>query len=200
LIVPIGTNRQSERQQIKYFFIAFTMTTTQLTPQLAQRSDFSPDSRLWVYVCDRALTEEEAISIQGELDLFCHRWTAHNLALKAVAEVFHRQFIFLMVDETKAGASGCSIDKSVHFLEQLGASMRVDFFERKCFVWVGTEGVLKFSNASELSIQVQNNTINSTTLMVNTLVQTKQDLADKWLLPFHQSWHRRIAGIRAIGA
>ena len=176
------------------------MTTTyDLTPHLAQRAEFSPDSRLWVYVCDRELTEVESNVIQQELDLFCRQWTAHNLALKAAAEVFYQQFIFLMVDETSAGASGCSIDKSVHFLEQLGARMHVDFFERKRFAWVGEDDVFQFSTAPELAVQVQNQAIQATTRMANTLVQTKQDLADKWLVPFQQSWHRRIAGIKANG-
>lgn len=162
-------------------------------PKLADFSQFSPDSRVWVYVCNRPLAAEEAAEVQHHLDLFCQQWTAHNQALQAVGEVFENQFVILMVDETRAGASGCSIDKSVHFLEQLGANIGVDFFERMRFAWLAADNRLHFANPSELSAAVKSQQVTDDTLMANTLVQTKRDLAEKWLLPFNKSWHRRIA-------
>jgi hypothetical protein len=162
-------------------------------PNLAALSGFSPDSRLWVYTCDRPLTPAETATIQQQLDQFCRQWTAHNHALKAVAEVFEHQFVLLMVDETQAGASGCSIDKSVHFLEDLGAAMQVDFFERKLFAWINTSGQFQFSRPEAMAAAVRNQEIADDTLMVNTMVLSKRDFTEKWLLPFNKSWHRRIA-------
>jgi hypothetical protein len=164
-----------------------------ITPKIAHLPDYSPDSRVWVYVCDRNLSDEEANTVQQELDAFCRNWTAHNQALLATAEVFENQFVFLMVDETRAGASGCSIDKSVHFLENLGDALTVDFFERMRFAWVGDNGRLTFGNQQELATAVKNRQITDTTLMANTLAQSKRDLVEKWLQPFNKSWHRRIA-------
>ena len=169
------------------------MTTTHHTPRLAEQPGFAPESRVWVYTCNRPLTAEEAVETQFQVDQFCRQWTAHNQALKAAAEVFENQFLFLMVDESQAGASGCSIDKSVHFLEQLGEHLDVDFFERMRFAWVGENGQMHFANPAELSSAVKNQKIQPDTLMANTLVQTKRDLLEKWLQPFQQSWHRRIA-------
>jgi hypothetical protein len=162
-------------------------------PKTATLTDFSPDSRVWVYVCDRALTNEQAAHIQQELDFFCRQWTAHNQALKAVGEVFEGQMLILMVDETQAEASGCSIDKSVHFLEQLGDAMQVNFFERMRFAWLGQNGTLHFANRSELISALGAGQVTENTLMANTMVKTKQELQEKWLLPFQQSWHRRLA-------
>ena len=163
------------------------------TPVLSDLPDFSPDSRVWVYVCNRQLTGAEAIEIQQQLNAFCQQWTAHNQALLATAEVFENQFVLLMVDETRAGASGCSIDKSVRFLEELGSALNVDFFERMRFAWVGEDNQLQFANQPELVAAVKNQHITEATLMVNTLVQSKRDLAEKWLQTFNKSWHRRIA-------
>lgn len=162
-------------------------------PQLSTSPGFSPDSRVWVYVCNRPLTDTESARVQQQLNAFCQQWTAHNQALLATAEVFENQFVFLMVDETRAGASGCSIDKSVHFLEELGLALNVDFFDRMRFAWVGEDNRLHFANQAELRDAVKNQQITDTTLMANTLVQTKSDLIEKWLLPFNKSWHRRIA-------
>ncbi|MFN0173679.1 MAG: hypothetical protein ACKVU0_03435 [Saprospiraceae bacterium] len=162
------------------------------TPTLASNITFSPDSRVWVYTSNRALTADESAIAQKNLDAFCQQWTAHNQALLAKAEVFENQFLVLMVDETQAGASGCSIDKSVHFLEQLGEAIGADFFERMRFAWVNEQGEMQFANRPEFMALVQSGHINHETLMANSLVQTKSDLAEKWLVPFGKSWHKRL--------
>ncbi|MBC7774345.1 MAG: hypothetical protein H7246_02820 [Phycisphaerae bacterium] len=165
-----------------------------MTPIIANNSTFSPHSRVWVYTSNRPLTEEESIFAQRNLDAFCQQWTAHNQALLAKAEVFENQLIVLMVDETQAGASGCSIDKSVHFLEQLGAEIDADFFERMRFAWVDEQGKMQFANRVEFAALVGQGRIGAETLVADTMVQTKGQLAEKWLVPFGKSWHRRLVG------
>ncbi|TNE60590.1 MAG: ABC transporter ATPase [Bacteroidetes bacterium] len=162
-----------------------------LTPQLASAANFSPDSRVWVYIASRPLTEQESQTAQAALDDFVQRWTAHDQALKATAEIFRNQFIILMVDETQAGASGCSIDKSVHFLEALGHQLGIDLFERMRFAWVQDDD-LQYVNREELRHQVENAVVRGSTYMVNTLVENKRDLQEKWLVPFDKSWHKRL--------
>lgn len=165
--------------------------TATLTPSLAQDSAFAPESRVWIYTTHRPLTEAEVLKAQQALDVFARQWTAHNQALKAKAEVFQNQFVILIVDETRAGASGCSIDKSVHFLEGLGQEIGVDFFERMRFAWV-ENGEMFFANRAEFSSKVADGQISEETLVVNILAQTKRDLEEKWLAPFGKSWHRRL--------
>lgn len=161
------------------------------TPNLANAGDFAPESRVWVYTASRPLSDAEVQAAQDSLNYFVRQWTAHNQALKAAAEIFQHQFIILMVDETQAGASGCSIDKSVHFLEDLGQRLGIDLFERMRFAWVHDQQ-LQIADRAQLSAGVKNATIDDNTLMVNTLVQNKKDLQQQWLVPFAQSWHRRL--------
>jgi hypothetical protein len=163
-----------------------------MTPIIANDIKFSPDSRIWVYTSNRALTEEEALFAQKNLDAFCQQWTAHNQALLAKAEVLENQFIILMVDETQAGASGCSIDKSVHFLERLGQEIGTDLFERMRFAWVDEQGVMRFANRPDFVTLVREGRIHGDTLVADTLVQTKAQLSEKWLVPFGKSWHKRL--------
>lgn len=165
--------------------------TATFTPTLALAPTFAPESRVWVYTTNRRLTDAEVFSAQQALDSFTRQWTAHNQALLAKAEVFQNQFVILMVDETRAGASGCSIDKSVHFLEGLGQELGVDFFERMRFAWVD-DSEMFFANRAEFAAHVGNGRISDGTFMVNTLAQTKKDLEEKWLVPFGKSWHRRL--------
>ena len=161
-------------------------------PNLAHAQNFPPESRVWVYTCDRRLTDAETQQVQQALDAFTQDWTAHNQALRAASEVFENQCIVLMVDESRAGASGCSIDKSVHFLEQLGRQIGVDFFERMRFAWADENGGLHFATRPELTAARQSGAVTDRTPMLNTLVQSRQEILEKWLLPFGESWHRRL--------
>ncbi|MCS6929275.1 MAG: hypothetical protein NZM43_07255 [Saprospiraceae bacterium] len=161
------------------------------TPRLAHLADFDDASRVWVYVCARLLTEREAETLQEALDDFVQRWTAHNKALKAVGEVFARQFVLLMVDESQAGISGCSVDKSVHFLEAMSHQLGVDLLDRLRFGWV-EDNCLHVAHRDEFAEYVRQGRIGPNTLVVNTLVQTKRDLNKCWLIPFATSWHRRV--------
>ncbi len=131
------------------------------------------------------------MKVEQALIAYVRQRTAHNQALLAKAEVFQNQFVILMVDETRAGASGCSIDKSVHFFEGLGQELDVDFFERMRFAWV-ENGEMSFAERAEFAANVGSKRISEETLVVNTMAQTKRDLEEKWLLPFGKSWHRRL--------
>src|SRR5580692_5682857 len=108
--------------------------TTKLNPKLikciALYMQFSENSPVWVYQSDRKLTEGEAQQIQIELDNFAKNWTAHNNQLRAKAEVRYNRFLVLIVDESQAGASGCSIDKSVNFMKQVEQQFGINLFDR----------------------------------------------------------------------
>lgn len=168
------------------------MTITQNLPVSAQLTGFSPASRVWVYVSARALTEAEATLAQSQLQAFAQQWTAHNQALKAHAEVFNHQIAILIVDETQAGASGCSIDKSVHFLESLGAQFQTDFFERMLFFYQDSDGNIQSANRDAFAQLVQNGTIQPNTLVMNNLVKNLEELNTKWWVPFQDSWHKKL--------
>src|SRR3954468_18254474 len=92
--------------------------------------EFSSHSRVWVYQADRKLTTDEVAQIQQHLNNFTTGWTAHNNQLKAKAEIRYNRFLILIVDETQAGASGCSIDKSVHFMQQIEQKFGINLFDR----------------------------------------------------------------------
>jgi hypothetical protein len=164
---------------------------TSLYPALTRQEAFHPDSRLWIYVAERPLTDSEASWLQAQLNAFTMQWTAHNAALKATGELFDRQVILLMVDETEAGASGCSIDSSVHFLEKAARHLGVDLFDRLRFGWV-ENGQVHFDRQEVIEEKLRSGVLSTDTLMLNTLVPTRRALAEQWLKPLHQSWHRRV--------
>ena len=154
-------------------------------------SELDDQSRVWVYQADRILSTSENEEIQTHLNEFTRQWTSHNNALVAKGLILNGRHIVLMVDETSAGASGCSIDKSVAFVKWLGQKYNTDFFNRHLFAYQ-EDGEVKIISQNELGDAYSNGIITDHTLMYDNLINTKKAFDDRWLVPLKDSWFRRL--------
>ncbi|MEO1261275.1 MAG: hypothetical protein AAFZ15_20900 [Bacteroidota bacterium] len=151
-----------------------------------------PDStRVWIYQSSRPFNDDETLHLRANLQQFAQQWTSHNRQLRSHADVLYNRFLVLMVDETMAGASGCSIDKSVHFMQQIGHSFNTDLFDRMNFAWKDGD-IVKTASSEEFAQLYQKGNINDQTLVFDNLVKTKGELEEKWLKPLNESWHKRF--------
>jgi hypothetical protein len=148
---------------------------------------FSEESRVWVYQSNRKLNKQEEEKLQILLNDFCLQWTAHNHQLKAKAEIRYGHFIILMVDETHAGATGCSIDKSIHFLKSIEQEFNISLFDRMLFSY--KEESVKINNREDFEALINKGIIKKETVVFNNLVHTKKELDTNWEIPFEKSWH-----------
>jgi hypothetical protein len=149
------------------------------------------DSRIWIYQSNRELTADEIEHINSSTREFLESWTAHNEALKAGFEIRYNRFLILMVDQKAAGASGCSIDKSVHFIKSLEKKFNLDFFDRMSFAFK-RDGSVEVLPRQEFEKLYQNGALNSDTIVFNNLIETKGELALNWEIPVKKSWHQSI--------
>lgn len=149
-------------------------------------------SKVWVYQADRLLRDTEVEEIQIELDQFVQSWTTHGAALAATAKVAYNLFIILEVDESAVTASGCSIDKSVHFLKTLSSSYGVDFFNRLKVSFIDEFGTIKLVERQVFEQYVRDGKVGADTLVFNNLIQNTDELAVAWKIPFKNSWHSKV--------
>ncbi|RZA03606.1 MAG: ABC transporter ATPase [Sphingobacteriaceae bacterium] len=152
---------------------------------------FSENSRVWIYQSDRKLTDTEVQELQQYVDGFTTQWTAHNNQLKAKGEIRYNRFIILIVDESQAGASGCSIDKSVHFMKQLEEHFNINLFDRFNLAYRDGEEVLSLPRAQFEDLLKQGK-LNKDSIVYNNLVQNLAELNTKWEVPFKDSWHNQL--------
>ena len=87
-----------------------------------------PDSaRVWVFGSDKPLSEEGTTSLLRGVDEHLADWKAHGAPLTVSREWRDERFLIIGVDQSTAGASGCSIDGLFRVLQQLegavGASL-----------------------------------------------------------------------------
>ncbi len=149
---------------------------------------FSPSSKVWIYQSNKEFSTEELVWLQKQLFHFTEQWTAHNQQLVAKSEIRYKRFIILMVDETAAGASGCSIDKSVHFMQEIERTLGVNLFDRLQFAYKNEEKIVVV-NRSEMELNIENGIVTKNTIVFNNLVTTKAALDNQWEIPLAESWH-----------
>ena len=152
---------------------------------------FSENSRVWIYQSDIKLADDVVQQIQQRLNSFTAEWTAHNNQLKAKAEIRYNRFLILIVDETQAGASGCSIDKSVNFMKRLEQEFGISLFDRFNLAYRDADEVLSLPRHGFEELLKQGS-INTNTIVYNNLVQNLSELETKWEVPFKDSWHIQL--------
>lgn len=152
---------------------------------------FSENSRVWIYQSDKKLTDDIVNQIQQRLNSFTAEWTAHNNQLKAKAEIRYNRFFILVVDETQAGASGCSIDKSVNFMKRLEQEFNISLFDRFNLAYRDADEVLSLPR-HDFEELLKQGRINTSTIVFNNLVQNLTELETKWEVPFKDSWHIQL--------
>ncbi len=159
----------------------------------AQKHTFSDQSRIWIYQSAREFSDAEVATINSHLTQFSEKWVSHQRQLIAHGEVLHRRFVVLMVDDIQGnGASGCSIDASVKFVQELGRAFQTDLFGRLDFAYFEGE-IVKIVHKTELPEKLAEGIISEETLFFDNLVKNKGELQTRWMVPLKDSWHYRFA-------
>lgn len=152
-------------------------------------------ARVWIYQSNRSFNQAEKNQLETMLAEFTKTWTAHNQQLKAAFEIRYERFIVLIVDESQAGASGCSIDKSVHLMKQIEQEFNVDLFNRFNIAYKDGEQV-KSATREEFDQLIKEGLINHETIVYNNLVPSYGEYINNWEIPFKNSWHPRVFKIQ----
>lgn len=149
--------------------------------------NFHPGSRVWIYQSSRVFSLSEALEIEEFLDQFATQWKSHGTPVKGAAYLFFGQFIVLIADETATGVSGCSTDSSVRLIKDIEQRFVVNMFDRTTLAFIVREKC-ELLPLSQLQYAVDNGFITMDTLYFNNLVQTKEELESKWIIPVKDSW------------
>lgn len=155
----------------------------------------TPNARLWVYQANRALTADEAGTIEAALQPALENWAAHGHPLLAAAKVVDGRFLLLAVDEGAGLPSGCSIDSSVHTVQEIGQAFGrtgapIDFMDRSV-TYLDTNGAVQSLPLGSLKAAFADGTLTAETTVFNTLVKTKAEYLAAWHVPAAQTWLKR---------
>ncbi len=150
-------------------------------------SDYHPQSRVWIYQSYRDMNAAEEQNITAELKNFCKTWTAHQVALRADALILLHRFIILIVDEAVSGASGCSIDKSVHAIQRIEQQHQLQLLNRLNLTLLQGDEILTATFS-----EVKNNLSRwQDAYLFDNSITSLEQLHSRWLIPVKESYLNR---------
>jgi len=154
--------------------------------------DMPAHSRVWIYQCDRDLQDAEIAEIKRKVAVFLIDWTSHGEWMKATIDVLYRRFIVVLADEEQTRASGCGIDKSVKFIQQLEQDYKLTLFDRLLTAYRDEKGTIRTVRLPEFETMAAQGKVNANTIVFNNMISTKEDMETKWEVPMARSWHKRM--------
>lgn len=151
-------------------------------------SELPEDARIWIYQSNRPFTNEEAAAVKAACEAFLSSWTAHGNDLHAGVDMPYNRFIIFGLDAQQGGASGCSIDSSVRFIQSLEAQYNVDLLDKMNVTY--KQGLhVAHKTLIDFKKMAKDRSVSNNTIVFNNLVTTKAEYENYWEVPASESWH-----------
>ncbi|RCS28161.1 ABC transporter ATPase [Polaribacter sp. WD7] len=148
-------------------------------------------SRVWIYQSNREFTQKEVTFISKKAVDFVNQWTRHGDDLRGSFTIRYNQFLVLAVDESFTNVSGCSIDSSVRFVQQLEQELQLDLMN-KMNITFKDKDIINLVKLADFQKFAKAQKITPETIVFNNMVNTKADFENKWEVPAKESWHKRF--------
>jgi len=149
---------------------------------------FSASSRVWIYIAHPGLTEEQAQSLYAEANAFTATWQTHGKPLKAAAEIVFRNVLLLAVDGTYIEASGCAIDKQMHWIKRMEEKYATVLTQRMLIPVVSEYTVICSKAEAQPNLTNQTKVIDCTLTMLGDVRTGLVKSMDKtWMRKFLQN-------------
>ena len=149
------------------------------------------ESRVWIYQANRSFTDEELSELQTKLDTFIENWTAHGSDLQAGYTIKYKRFIVIGLNQNLNKATGCSIDASVHFIQQLENDYNVDLMDKMNVSYKQGE-FIAYKSLLDFKKMAKDKAVSKNTIVFNNLVTNVAEFNENWEVPASESWHSRF--------
>jgi|UniRef100_UPI00404AD581 hypothetical protein len=149
------------------------------------------ESRVWIYQANRSFTDDEISEIESKLDTFIENWTAHGSDLQSGYTIKYKRFIIIALNQELNKATGCSIDASVHFIQQLEKAYEVDLMD-KMNVSYKQGDFVAYKTLLDFKKMAKEKAVSKNTIVFNNLVTNIAEFNDNWEVPASDSWHSRF--------
>ena len=149
------------------------------------------DAKIWIYQSNRKLTDDEVESITSKCQDFIENWAAHGTSLAASFVIKYNRFIIFAVNQEVQQATGCSIDASVHFIQQLEQQFAIELLDKMNVTYRSGEHIAHKS-LLDFKKMAKEKAVSEHTIVFNNLVNTKGEWEEFWEVPANESWHSRF--------
>lgn len=149
------------------------------------------ESRVWIYQANRSFTEQELEEIESKLNIFIENWTTHGSDLQSGYLIKYKRFIVIGLNQNLNKASGCSVDASVHFIQELEKEYGVDLMD-KMNVSYKQGDFVAYKTLLDFKKMAKEKAVSKNTIVFNNLVTNIAEFNENWEVPASESWHNRF--------
>jgi len=149
------------------------------------------ESRVWIYQANRSFTDQEISEIEDKLNIFIENWTAHGSDLQSGYTIKYKRFIIVALNQNLNNATGCSIDASVHFIQQLEKEYNVDLMDKMNVSYKQGE-YIAYKTLLDFKKMAKDKAVSKNTIVFNNMVNNIAEFNENWEVPASESWHSRF--------
>ena len=162
--------------------------------------DSLPDqSRVWVFGSQQPLDDGAAGRLLAEVDGFLARWQAHGEPLTVGRDFREGRFLTVAVDQSTAGASGCSVDGLFRALRGVETAIGTSMLGGGRIYYRDDTGSVQSVSHAEFGDLGAAGTVKPDTVVFDTTVDTLEAWRARFETRVGDSWHAKLlpAGARA---
>ncbi len=152
--------------------------------------------RIWIFTLSKVLSEEQLNDLSANCKAFVSSWTAHEQKLNASFELYQNTMLIFKVDEALYNASGCSIDKLTHLVQQLEKTFSVELLNRLIVAYEDS-GSPKVVHSSKIKELLQNGDINENTMVFDNTISSSEQIS-QWKKPIKSTWLSKYLPIHSF--
>jgi len=150
------------------------------------------DARLWVFAATDPVTGERADRLLAAVDEWLSEWKAHGEPLTCAREWREDRFLVIGVDQSTAGASGCSIDALFHLLQDLQSTLGTSMLGGGRVLYRARDGQVKSATRGEFTARAATGDVDLDTTVFDTSVTTASAYRSEFEGRVADSWHQDL--------
>jgi hypothetical protein len=155
--------------------------------------DTLPDSaRVWIFGSTRPLHDNDAARLLGDVDRFLTHWRAHGHPLFSGRDWRHDRFLTIAVDQSTAGASGCSIDGLYRSLRALEGAFATELLGGATLFFRDASGTVQATSRADFMARAAAGEIGRETVVFDLTMETLGEWRTRFEQPVRLSWHARL--------
>jgi hypothetical protein len=150
------------------------------------------DARVWVFGAATELTAPAAERLLDAVDTFLDEWHAHGAPLVCARDWRDDRFLAIGVDQSTAGASGCSIDGLFRTLARLEPELGTTVLGGGRVFYRDANGRVQAVTRPELGELARSGDVTAETPVFDTALTSARDWRDAFERPARGSWHGEL--------
>jgi hypothetical protein len=154
------------------------------------------DARVWVFAASDALDGQHAATLLREVESYLAQWKAHGEPLTCSRDWREGHFLAVGVDQSTAGASGCSVDALFRILHRLQSTLGTSLVGGGRVFYRDHLGQVKAVDRAALEALAARGEIDERTAVFDTSVTTAATYRTRFEVPASESWLSKLLRVQ----